>query len=90
MLALILPAEMACRDDTILAEAGTVALFSIVAGVIVTASYVSGILIHRTLRVLGAGLDSCWSWQYASHQCFTSDDFGGCDLGIISNMELDL
>ena len=58
MLAMILPADIAYSDGPILAQASTEAQFSIVTGIIVTAIYVAGILIRRTPKVLGAGLDS--------------------------------
>ncbi len=58
MLALILPADLAYRQGPILAEADRIAQFSIVTGVTVTAIYVAGLLIRRTPRVMGAGLDS--------------------------------
>ena len=58
MVALILPADFAYRGGPILAEADTVAQFSIVTGILVTAIYISGILIRRTPRIFGAGVDS--------------------------------
>ncbi|NNE53101.1 MAG: sodium:calcium antiporter [Sulfitobacter sp.] len=58
MLALILPADLVYRRGPILAEADQVAQISIVTGVIVTAIYVAGLLIRRTPRMFGAGVDS--------------------------------
>ena len=58
MVALILPADIAYREGPILAEAGKIAQFSVITGILVSAIYVAGILIRRTPRFLGAGLDS--------------------------------
>jgi len=58
MLALILPADMAYRQGPILAEVSTGAQFSIATGIIVTAIYAAGLIIRRTPKLLGAGLDS--------------------------------
>lgn len=58
MLALILPADMAYREGPILAEVDQIAQFSLVAGAIVTAIYIAGLLIRRTPRMFGAGVDS--------------------------------
>ncbi len=58
MVALILPADIAYREGPILAEADLIAQVSIALGIAVTAIYVAGILIRRTPRVMGAGLDS--------------------------------
>ena len=58
MLALILPADIAYRDGPILNQATAGAQLSISAGILVTAIYAAGILIRRTPRYLGAGLDS--------------------------------
>ena len=58
MVALILPADFAYRGGPILAEVDKVAQFSIVTGILVTAIYISGILIRRTPRMFGAGIDS--------------------------------
>ena len=58
MVALILPADIAYRKGPILSEVNTVAQFSIVTGILVTAIYIAGILIRRTPRFFGAGLDS--------------------------------
>lgn len=58
MVALILPADIAYRSGPILANADNVAQFSIVTGILVTAIYISGILIRRTPRLFGAGIDS--------------------------------
>ena len=58
MLALILPADIAYRDGPILNETTAGAQLSISAGILVTAIYAAGILIRRTPRFLGAGLDS--------------------------------
>ena len=58
MLALILPADMAYRGGPILSETDVAAQFSIATGIIVTAIYVAGLLIRRTPKMFGAGLDS--------------------------------
>jgi len=58
MVALILPADIAYRNGPILANADQVAQFSIITGILVTAIYIAGILIHRTPRLFGAGIDS--------------------------------
>ena len=58
MLALILPADIAYREGPILNEATAGAQLSVTAGILVTAIYAAGILIRRTPRYLGAGLDS--------------------------------
>ena len=58
MLALILPADIAYRGGPILGEADSSAQFSIVAGILVTGIYAAGLLMRRTPRWLGAGLDS--------------------------------
>ncbi|AHD03722.1 sodium:calcium antiporter [Leisingera methylohalidivorans] len=58
MLALLLPADIAYRGGPILNHATTGAQLSIAAGILVTAIYVAGLLIRRTPRIFGAGLDS--------------------------------
>lgn len=58
MLALIFPADIAYRNGPILAQVDDVAQLSLVAGVIVTAIYIAGLLIRRTPRMFGAGVDS--------------------------------
>jgi len=58
MLALIFPADLAYRHGPILAQVDDVAQLSLVAGVIVTAIYVAGLLIRHTPRMFGAGVDS--------------------------------
>lgn len=58
MLALVLPADIAFRGGPILNHATTGAQLSIATGILVTAIYVAGLLIRRTPKVLGAGLDS--------------------------------
>lgn len=58
MVALILPADIAYRKGPILAEVDNIAQFSIVTGILVTAIYIAGILIRRTPRLFGAGVDS--------------------------------
>ena len=58
MVALILPADIAYRPGPILAAADKVAQFSIVTGILVTAIYIAGILVRRTPRLFGAGIDS--------------------------------
>jgi cation:H+ antiporter len=63
MLALILPADIAYRDGTILAEADRSAQFILAVGIIVTAIYVVGLLVRRTPAFLGAGADS---WTVAA------------------------
>ncbi len=58
MVALILPADLAYRDGPILMEIGQSAQLSITIGLLVTAIYAAGIVIRRTPRLLGAGVDS--------------------------------
>jgi len=58
MLALILPADIAYRGGPILAESDSGTQFSIVAGILVTGVYAAGLLIRRTPKLFGAGLDS--------------------------------
>ncbi len=58
MLVLILPADIVYRGGPILAEFDEAAQLSIVAGILVTAIYAAGILIRRTPRLFGAGVDS--------------------------------
>lgn len=58
MLALLLPADIAYRGGPILNEATPAAQLSLATGILVTAIYVTGLLIRRTPRVFGAGLDS--------------------------------
>ena len=58
MIALILPADMAYRNGPILLEVDNSARLSISIGMLVTAIYVAGILIRRTPRLFGAGIDS--------------------------------
>ena len=58
MLALILPADLAYTGGAILNEATDAARFSIATGIMVTSVYIGGILIRRTPRMFGAGLDS--------------------------------
>ncbi len=58
MVALILPADIAYRQGPILGEIDKAVQFSIVTGILVTAIYICGILIRRTPRLFGAGVDS--------------------------------
>ncbi len=58
MIALLLPADIAFRGGPVLDHATPAAQFSIATGILVTAIYVAGLLIRRTPRILGAGLDS--------------------------------
>ncbi|MDX1715440.1 MAG: hypothetical protein R3287_00915 [Anderseniella sp.] len=58
MLALLLPADMLYRDGTLLAGAGKSELLALIFGLMVTAIYVTGILVRRKPKVLGMGLDS--------------------------------
>lgn len=58
MLALLLPADMLYRDGTLLAAAGKSELLALIFGLMVTAIYVTGILVRRKPKVLGMGLDS--------------------------------
>jgi cation:H+ antiporter len=58
MLALLLPADMLYRDGTLLAAAGRSELLALIFGLMVTAIYVTGILVRRKPKVLGMGLDS--------------------------------
>lgn len=58
MLLLILPADIFYRGGTILSEIDANAQLAIAAGMLVTAIYAAGILIRRTPRFLGAGIDS--------------------------------
>jgi cation:H+ antiporter len=58
MLLLILPADVFYRGGTILSEIDKNAQLAIVTGMLVTAIYAAGIIIRRTPRFLGAGVDS--------------------------------
>jgi cation:H+ antiporter len=58
MLALLLPADMLYRDGTLLAAAGKSELLAMIFGLMVTAIYVTGILVRRKPKILGMGLDS--------------------------------
>lgn len=58
MVALVLPADIFYRPGPILAQIDPVVQFSIVTGMLVTAIYVVGLLVRRTPRFLGAGVDS--------------------------------
>lgn len=58
MLALLLPADIAYRNGPILAEADAGAQFSIATGILVTAIYVTGMLVRRVPSYRGAGFDS--------------------------------
>lgn len=58
MIALILPADLAYRSGPILAEVDASAQLGIATGIVVTAIYVAGILLRKTPRIFGAGLDS--------------------------------
>ena len=58
MLLLIFPADVFYRAGPILSEADVATKFSLAAGIVVTAIYIAGILIRRTPKLFGAGLDS--------------------------------
>ncbi|MCP5080971.1 MAG: sodium:calcium antiporter [Alphaproteobacteria bacterium] len=58
MIVLLLPADIAYRPGPILAQAGPSAQFAIVAGILVTAVYVVGLLVRRKPRILRLGIDS--------------------------------
>ncbi|MGI9483433.1 MAG: sodium:calcium antiporter [Hyphomicrobiales bacterium] len=58
MLALIFPADIFYRAGPILSQADDAAKFSLATGIVVTAIYIAGILIRRTPKLFGAGLDS--------------------------------
>ncbi len=58
MLALIFPADAIYRKGPILAEMGPMAQFSLICGAVVSAIYVAGILVRKTPRFSGAGVDS--------------------------------
>lgn len=58
MVALILPADLAYRDGPILSQVTPAAQISILSGIVVTAIYVIGMLIRRTPKLFGAGVDS--------------------------------
>lgn len=58
MVTLILPADIMYRQGPILQEANGLAQFSIAVGIVVTAIYVAGILIRKTPRAFGVGVDS--------------------------------
>lgn len=58
MIALLLPADIAYGPGPILADVHPAAQFSLVTGILVTAIYVAGILIRRTPKIMGAGVDS--------------------------------
>lgn len=58
MVALILPADIAYREGAILSEVTQADQLSILGGILVTAIYVTGLLIRRTPKLFGAGVDS--------------------------------
>lgn len=58
MIALLLPADILYRPGPILAQAGPSARFAIVAGILVTAVYVVGLLVRRKPKIFQIGLDS--------------------------------
>lgn len=58
MVALVLPADMAYRAGPILAELSVAGQISLLSGLLVTTIYVSGLLLRRTPRMFGAGVDS--------------------------------
>ncbi len=58
MVVLLLPADIAYRPGPILAQAGASAQFAIVAGILVTAVYVVGLLVRRKPRIQRLGWDS--------------------------------
>jgi cation:H+ antiporter len=58
MIALVLPADVFYRGGPILGQIDKVVQFGIVSGVLVTSIYIVGLLIRRTPRWFGAGLDS--------------------------------
>lgn len=60
MIALIFPADAVYRAGAILDNLTPGLMISIVSGILVTAIYVAGLLIRRTPRVLGGGLDSAF------------------------------
>ena len=58
MIALIFPADLAYRSGPILTEVSLAGQVSLVAGMLVSAIYVAGLLLRRTPSILGAGADS--------------------------------
>jgi cation:H+ antiporter len=57
-VALITPADLAYPRGAILSDAGQSSQLAVAIGIAVTAIYVAGILIRRTPRLFGAGIDS--------------------------------
>lgn len=58
MLALLLPADVLYRPGALLAVAGQAEMLTIVTGILVTAIYVTGLLVRRKPVILGMGVDS--------------------------------
>jgi len=58
MLALLLPADAMYREGPLLAQAGRAEMLTLVAGIVVTAIYVAGLLVRRKPQILGMGADS--------------------------------
>jgi len=58
MVALVLPADIVYRRGPILLEITPAVQISLLAGILVTAIYVVGLLLRRTPSFLGAGVDS--------------------------------
>lgn len=58
MIALVLPADIFYRQGAILGQMDNVIDFSLVSGMLVTSIYMVGLLIRRTPRWMGAGVDS--------------------------------
>lgn len=58
MIVLLLPADIFYQTGPILTKAGPSARFAILAGILVTAVYVIGLLVRRKPRVFRLGLDS--------------------------------
>lgn len=58
MVALVLPADIAYRAGPILGDLSPAGQIGLLSGLLVTTIYVAGLLLRRTPRVFGAGVDS--------------------------------
>ena len=58
MVALVLPADIAYRAGPILGELSPAGQIGLLSGLVVTTMYVVGLLLRRTPRMFGAGVDS--------------------------------
>lgn len=58
MLVLLLPGDILYRAGPLLATAGRAEMLTIVAGILVTAIYVTGLMVRRKPQIMGMGVDS--------------------------------